>query len=164
MNTSKRTYTFIDLGSGSDLNDLVSEYPLKQTQALILAIEEARDWVLRSEKMFGDRPPECLKERSDWLKEVEVLLQSLEEAIDEEDDLEACNLSADDPWYDAIVELGDVCPDDWGCDGALHEAVERMSRFWITNVRHHLRVISSLMSGNGEVFSILKKYMPPTLK
>ena len=161
MSTSMRTYTFRASGSGSDISELASEYPLKQTQALILAIEETRDWVLRSQKMIGDRPPECLKERSEWLEQVATSLQNLEDAMDEDDDLAACRLGADDPWYDAIIELCEACPDDWGSDGALHEAVERMSRFWITNVRHHLQVISSLMSGDGEVIAMLGEYVSP---
>ena len=164
MSTSMRTYTFSAPGSGSDLNELNSIYPWKQTQALILAIEETRDWALRSRKMFGDHPPECLKERSDWVKRVELSLEGLEDAIEEEDDLEPCRLCADDAWYDAISELCDACPDDRGSDGALHEAVERMSLFWITNVRHHLQTTISLMSGDGEVRAILEKYTPPTKK
>lgn len=162
MSTSMRTYIFRAPGSGSDLSELASEYPLKQTQALILAIEETRDWVSRSHKLLGDQPPECLRERSGWLERVEVALQNLEDAIDEDDDLEACRLGADDPWYDAISGLCDACPDDWGSDGALHEAVERMSLFWIDNVRHHLRGVGSLMSGDGEVIAMLQKYRPPT--
>ena len=161
MSTSIRTYTFSAPGSGSDLNELSSIYPRKQTQALVLAIEETRDWALRSRKMFGDQPPECLKERAEWLEQVVVTLQNLEEAIDEDDDLEACKLRADDAWYDQISELCDDCPDDRGSNGALHEAVERMSRFWITNVRHHLLTTISVMSGDGEVLAILKKYTPP---
>lgn len=89
-------------------------------------------------------------------------LQNLEDPIEKNEDLAACRLGADGPWYNAIIELCEACPDDWSSDGALHEAVERMSRFWITNARHHLQIIISLMSGDGEVLAMLMKYRPPS--
>ena len=148
--TSIRVYSFRAPGDGRDIDELASEYPLSQTRDLILAIEAARDWVFRSQEMFGTPPPQCLNERIEWLARVEIFLQNLEDSIHKYRDLEVCKLRSGDPWYDATAELRDACPTDWDKRGAMRQAIGCMSLFWISNVCNRLRFIMALMSRDDE--------------
>jgi hypothetical protein len=167
MTQSKRIYAFTAAGEGSQLDELAEAYPLKQTQALVLAIEEVFGWATKARKMYGDPAPACLQEHSNWLDRVEELLEELEDAIDDEgDDLARCRQSADDPWYDAVDELLGNFPEDniefeadeLGEYDDLRGAVERLTSFWLDNVRRHLRTVLSVMSGDGEVLAMLARY------
>jgi hypothetical protein len=170
MTQSKRIYAFTAAGEGSQLDELAEAYPLKQTQALVLAIEEVFAWVAKARKMYGDPAPECLQEHSNWLDRVEKLLEELEDAIDDEGDesdaLASCRQRADDPWYDAVDEVLGSFPEDniefeadaLGDYDDLRRAVERLTEFWLENVRRHLRTVLSVMSGDGEVLGMLARY------
>lgn len=166
MTKSKRRYTFTAAGSGSDLDELAEDYPLLQTQALVLSIEEAISWVTLARTMFGTPAHECLAAFSGWLDEVAETLDSLLAAIDEDDDLATCRQSADDPWYDSLDELLEDFPEDeiqfataeLGEDEELRGAIERMATFWVEQLRRRVIVVLNAMSGDCEVLAMLSHY------
>ncbi len=166
MTQDKRRHTFTAAGSGSDLADLAEDYPLLQTQALVLSIEEALSWLTLSRSMFGATAHECLIAYSAWLDQVEETLESLMAEIDEDDDLALCRQSADDPWYDSVEDLLENFPEDeiqFGTDErgdyeALHGAFERMATFWAEQLRRRVVAVLNQMSGDGEVLAMLSHY------
>jgi len=167
MPQPKRIYAFTASGNCSKLSEMADEYPNKQTQALILSIEEALDWTSLARKMFNDPPPECLNEYTKWLDQVEDLLEDLQAEIDEDADLAECRQRADEPWYDSVDELLRACPEDeiefetdkmGGDYEDLRSAFERMVVFWIKNVRQRIVSVQDIMSGDGERLAMLKKY------
>ncbi len=166
MTQAKRRYTFTAAGTGSDLADLAEDYPLLQTQALVLSIEEAFNWLTMARAMFGTPAHECLTAYSAWLDQVEETFESLLAGIDEDDDLALCRQSADDPWYDSVDDLLGSFPDDeiqfgtneWGEYEELRGAFERMATFWAEQLRRRVVAILNLMSGDGEVLAMLSHY------
>lgn len=166
MTQAKRIYTFTAPGTASNLADLADDYSLKQTQALMLAIEEAINWLALARTMFGTPAHECLAAYSTWLDEVEESLDSLMAEIDEDDDLAACRQSADDPWYDIVDELLANFPqdeiqfdsDEWGNYEELRGALERMATFWVEQLRRRVVAVLNVMSGDCEVLAMLSHY------
>ncbi len=166
MTQSKRRYTFTAAGSGSDLAELAADYPLLQTRALVLSIEEALSWVALTRTMFGTPAHECLAAYSAWLDEVAESLDSLMAEIDEDDDLAACRQSADDPWYETVDELLENFPndeiqfdaDELGDYDELRGSIERMATFWVEQLRRRVVAVLNVMSGDGEVLAMLSHY------
>jgi hypothetical protein len=166
MTLANRRYTVTAAGSGSDLADLAEDYPLLQTQALVLSIEEALSWLTLSRSMFGVPAHDCLTAYSAWLDQVEETLESLMAEIDEDDDLARCRQSADDPWYDSLDDLLENFPEEeiqFGADNLeeyeeLRSAFERMATFWAEQLRRRVVAVLNQMSGDGEVLAILSHY------
>ncbi len=166
MIASTRRYTITVGGSVSDLAEIAENYPLKQTQALVLSIEETLGWLALARSMFGTPAPECLGAYSDWLGQVEETLESLVDEIDGDDDLALCRQSADDPWYDSVDELLEsfaeieieAGADDGGEYGELCIVLARMAHFWLEQLRYRVAAVLKMMSGDGEVLAILAHY------
>jgi hypothetical protein len=153
---------------------LEKHYPLKQTQALVLAVEETDHWIALGQEMLGDPAPPCLQDYSDWLVRAADFLDELLGAINQEtgdedpenDSLVTCGQTVGNLWYDELDEVIAVFPKDEielkaaeGEDNEdLRDAVERMATFWIDNVRKRLIEIQSVMSGDGDVLGMLRKY------
>lgn len=147
-----------------DLEALASEYPFKQTQALILAMDETTAWIEMAQKMIGSPAPGCLEEHAKWLEfaatTVQELYENLENEVDE--DLTRCNQKADDEDYDALEEVLIAYPDygidpDEGFEEGLVVAFDRMLAFWLENTRNHLARVQSVMSGAEDVMAILSR-------
>jgi hypothetical protein len=169
-----RIFGFRRHGYMVSLELLEKHYPLKQTQALVLAIEETDHWIALGQEMLGDPAPVCLKLYADWLARAAYFMEDLREEIGknpdgedpEHNDLVACRLTADDLWYDELDEMISSTPEDkvefesvGGEDYEnFRDAVERMASFWIDNVRRRLIEIQSVMSGEGDVLAMLRQY------
>ena len=153
---------------------LEKHYPLKQTQALVLAVEETDHWIALGQEMLGDPAPACLKAYSDWLVRAAYFMEDLREEIDkktdredpEHDNLVACRLAVDDLWYDELDEvISDTPENKVGFETAggddyddLRDAVERMAKFWIGNVLRRLIEIQSVISGERDALGMLRQY------
>ena len=169
-----RIFGFRRHGYMVPLELLAEHYPLKQTQALVLAIEETDHWIALGQEMLGDPAPPCLQDYSDWLVRAAEFLEELRGEIDQEsdeedpehNDLVTCRQTADDLWYDELDEVIAAFPEDEieletaeGEDNEdLRDAIERMATFWIDNVRKRLIEIQSAMSGDGDVLGMLRHY------
>jgi hypothetical protein len=153
---------------------LEKHYPLKQTQALVLAVEETDHWIALGQEMLGDPAPLCLQDYSDWLVRAADFLDELLGAINQEtgdedpenNNLVTCCQTAGNLWYDVLGEVIAAFPEDEieleVAEGEgnedLRDAVERMATFWIDNVRKRLIEIQSVMSGEGDVLGMLRQY------
>lgn len=157
-----RIHTFTCDSQLVDLDELAEEHPSKQTQALLLAIDEARAWIAMAREMIGVPPPKCLAEHEDWLRDASAVLEGIEEDIDDDEDLAQCRQCADDPSYAALDELLDQYPDSelelQVADHNLREAVERLSDFWLENTRKLLVRVQSITSGDGEILRMLSRW------
>ena len=136
----------------SDISDLKDKYPIKNTQALILLIEEALRWISRAHNLFGSSPPTCLKARLNWLAKVEKTLKKFEIAIEEGKYLAGPDLGADVAWCKTIDKLLNAFPEDeLGDEGDLYEVIDNLSSFWLDNIYSKLNNTRSVMSGDADV-------------
>jgi hypothetical protein len=166
MKSAQREFIFTAPGENIDLTELAEEYPLKQTQALILAIDETSAWAAEASEMFGTPDSGALVDYAEWIVEVEDLLENLRDAIDDDKDLMKCRLRGDDEWYEAVDETLSRMPNDniefaieqEEAEQALLDALNRMTGFWIEQVQKRLVTVLQLMSGDGEVLSIVARY------
>lgn len=142
-----------------NLEDLANEYPYKQTQALILAIDEAEVWLALAQKMIGrGHQATQLADIEQWLQDCAEALDAFSDELDDED-VAQCRLSADHELYDLLDELIANCPNELielhVDDAALDGAVDGMSGFWVQQVLHRVRDVLAVASGNGEPLAIL---------
>jgi hypothetical protein len=169
-----RIFGFRRHGYMVPLELLAEHYPLKQTQALVLAIEETDHWIALGQQMLGDPAPPCLQNYSEWLVRAADFLDELLGAINQETgdedpenkSLVTCGQTAGNLWYDELDEVIAAFPKDGielkaaeGEDNEdLRDAVERMATFWIENVHRRLVEIKSVMSGSRDVLWMLREY------
>lgn len=145
-----------------NLEDLAEEYPYKQTQALVLAIDEAEVWLALAQKMIGTgHQATQLAEIEQWLQDCAEALEAFSDELDDED-VARCRLSADHELYELLDELIDNRPNDLVeldvDDEALDGAVNRMSEFWVTQVFHRVRDVLTVASGDGEPLAIISRH------
>lgn len=156
---------FLEFKSDRDLinlEDLAEEYPYKQTQALILAMDEAEAWLALAQKMIGTgHQATQLAEIEQWLQDCAEALDAFSDELDEED-VAQCRLSADHELYDLLDELIANCPNEFieldVNDAALDGAVDRMSEFWVRQVSHRVRDVLRVASGDGEPLGIISRH------
>lgn len=141
-----------------------AEYPLRQTQALLLTVDELSAWADQARVAIGTSDMSALSGYRDWLDMIENLIEDLWFAVEEEPDerLITCRLSADDPLIeqidtvlDNLPSLEDICDQIRG--KAMGDTLSSLLGFWIQQVEDRLRRLSAIAVGDGEVLAILKR-------
>lgn len=141
-----------------------AEYPLRQTQALLLTVDELSAWVDQARLAVGTSDLPALGSYRDWLAMIENLIEDLWFAVEEEPDerLIACRLSADDPLIEQIDTVLDNLPSledirDQIRGKAMGDTLTSLLGFWIQQVEDRIRRLSAIAIGDGEVLAILKR-------
>jgi hypothetical protein len=164
MSQSEQVLIFETGSKIRDIEVLAAEFPFKQTQALILAMDEATAWIEMAQEMIGAPAPDCLEKHAKWLEFALTTIQELDENLEDEvdDDLTRCNQRADDEYFDAIGEVLMAYPD-YGIDPdecfeeGLADAFDRMLVFWLDHTRNHLARVQGVMSGAEDVMAMLSR-------
>ena len=78
--------------------DLAEEFLYRQTQALIITLDEIEAWVEQAKICFGTVRLPCMDAHREWLDLVLNHTLDMRDALeeDEDEDLIACRLTADD--------------------------------------------------------------------
>lgn len=151
------------------------DFPLRQTQALLMTLDELEAWVDEAKRRFGkvDLPPKRrgshprprLSVHREWLDMVENCVMDMREAINDDDgneDLLTCRLSADDNLTEMLETVLDQCPSgddvlDEESNLALVEILSSLSSFWIDHIACLLKRLLAQVTGDGEVLAIHKR-------
>lgn len=154
---------------------LAEKFPLRQTQALLITLDELEAWLTEAKNHFGPRhvphkrrgmpPHPCLDSHRCWLDMVQNFALDMRDAFeqDEEDsDLLKCRLTADDPLIEELETVLDYCPgDDEIRDEHLKapvaETLIALTSFWIDRICQLLKRLLALAIGDGEVLAILNR-------
>ena len=118
----KQPLVFLADGPLTPVEFLAEDFPLLQTQALLITLDELEAWVTEAQIRF--RPVRVLKERQcsppkpclescrEWLDMAQNYVLDMREALEEDedsDDLLKCRLTADDPLIEALETVLDNC-------------------------------------------------------
>ena len=140
------------------------EYPLRQTQALLVTLEEISAWAEQMRMALGETRVRALEAHFDWLDMVENLVEDTWSAIEDDEDQGVinCQLVADDPLVEEIEMVLDNCPSaDDVIEGtrnkALGAALASLADFWVEQLRSNIVRMQSVVMGDGEVLAILKR-------
>lgn len=143
---------------------LAEEFPFRQTQALIITLDEIEAWAEQAKVCFGTVRLPCMDAHREWLDLVQNHTLDMRDAIDEEEgeDLIACRLTADDPLVEALLTVLDNCPDgDEITENQRNEAVGEtllsLTNFWIQHIQTLLKRLLSTVTGDGEVLAIIHR-------
>lgn len=143
---------------------LADEFPFRQTQALIITLDEIEAWVEQAKICFGTVRLSCMDAHREWLDLVLNLTLDMRDALDEDEDkdLIACRLTADDPLFEALLTVFDNCPDgDEITENQRNEAVGEtlvsLTSFWIQHLQMLLKRLLSTVTGDGEVLAIIHR-------
>lgn len=74
---------------------LAEEFPYRQTQALIITLDEIEAWVEQAKTCFGTLRLSCMDTHREWLDLVQNHTLDMRDALDEieDEDLIACRLT-----------------------------------------------------------------------
>lgn len=171
----KQPLVFLADGPLTPAEYLAKEFPLLQTQALLITLDELEAWVTEAKNRLGSvhipqqrrgLPPKlCLESYRDWLDMVQNYVLDMRDAIEEDedgDDLLNCRLTADDPLIEALETVLDNRPSDNEIretyrDAALAETLAALTNFWIDRIYQLLKRVLSVATGDGEVLTILNR-------
>lgn len=143
---------------------LAEEFPFRQTQALIMTLDEIEAWVEQAKVCFGSARVPCLDTHREWLDLVLNYTLDVRDALDEGEEKEiiACRLSADDWPVESLLTVLDNCPS--GDDitenqrnEAIGETLVSLTGFWIERIRQLLKRFLNIAMGDGEVLAILHR-------
>lgn len=141
-----------------------AEYPLRQTQALLLTLDELSAWLDQARSSLGSGEFSALSGYRDWLDLIENLIEDLWFAVEEEPNqaLLACCLSADDPFIEQIETVLDNIPSSEDLreqirGKALADTLASLLGFWITQLSARLNRLLSIATGDGEVLAVLQR-------
>lgn len=147
--------------------DYAEDFPYRQTRAVLVTLDELEAWLQQAKTCFGSAPLPLLDRHRQWLAAVEEHLEDIRDALEDDEDEEngalvGCRLSADDPWVESLETLLDNCPDEsvievQQADAALAATINSLTEFWIEQIARLLRQELSLITGDGEVLSLLKR-------
>ncbi len=169
----KQPLVFLADGPLTPVEFLAEDFPLLQTQALLITLDELEAWVTEAQIRF--RPVRVLKERQcsppkpclescrEWLDMAQNYVLDMREALEEDedsDDLLKCRLTADDPLIEALETVLDNCPSgdeirESFRDTDMAEALAALTDFWIDRISQLLKRVLALATGDGEVLAIL---------
>ncbi len=154
---------FVD-GQLTPVDFYETEYPLKQTQALLLTADELSAWVEQARLAVGGGKLPALDTYLTWLAMIDNLIEDLWLAVEEEEDeqLIACCLSADDPLIELIDLALDLVPEQEDIQEqirgkAVGATLACLLDFWIKQVKIRPQRLYAVAIGDGEVFSIIER-------
>jgi len=154
---------------------LAEEFPLLQTQALLITLDELEAWIDEAKNRLGPAhvpkkrrglpPTPCLENYRDWLDLAQNYVLDMRDAFEEDEDggeLLKCRLTADDPLIDALETVLDNCPSEDEIresyqDTAVAETLLSLTGFWIERICQLFKRLLSLAMGDGEPLAILKR-------
>ena len=143
---------------------LAEEFLYRQTQALIITLDEVEAWVEQAKMCFGTVYIRCLVAHREWLDLVLNHTLDMRDALDEEEDegLIACRLTADDPLVEALLTVLDNCPDgdeitENQRNEAVGEALVSLTSFWVHHIQMLLQRLLSIVTGDGEVLAVIRR-------
>lgn len=143
---------------------LAEEFPYRQTQALIITLDEIEAWVEQAKTCLGTVRLSCMDTHREWLDLVLNHTLDMRDALDEDEDedLIACRLTADDPLVEALLTVLDNCPDgDEITENQRNEAVGEtlvsLTSFWIQHIQMLLKRLLSAVTGDAEVLAIIHR-------
>lgn len=168
-----RPVVFFTDGALAQAKCYSNDFPLKQTQSLLLALDEIEAWVIHAQKHFGDESLPSLDEHKAWLSMVENHVLDVRYVLDggddsdEDDDLYsqrtiACRLNADDSLVESLETVIHFCPDtdailDKKISKPLANTLASLTNFWIDQIHDLLTRLLAIITGDGEVLAILKR-------
>ncbi len=142
----------------------IAEFPYRQTQALIITLDEIEAWVEQAKICFGTAHLPCMDAHREWLDQVLNHTLDMRDALDEEEDedLIACRLTAEDPLVEALLTVLDNCPDgeeitEHQRNEAVGETLVSLTSFWIQHLQMLLKRLLSTVTGDGEVLAIIHR-------
>ena len=143
---------------------VAEEFPYRQTQALIITLDEIEAWVEQAKICFGTAHLPCMDAHREWLDQVLNHTLDMRDALDEEEDedLIACRLTAEDPLVEALLTVLDNCPDgeeitEHQRNEAVGETLVSLTSFWIQHLQMLLKRLLSTVTGDGEVLAIIHR-------
>ena len=143
---------------------LAEEFPYRQTQALIITLNEIETWVEQAKICFGTVRLPCMDAHREWLDLVLNHTLDMRDALEEdkEEDLIGCRLTADDPLVEALLTVLGNCPHrDEIIENQRNEAVGEtlvsLTSFWIQHLQMLLKRLLSTVTGDGEVLAIIHR-------
>jgi hypothetical protein len=170
----KRPMLFVIEGELSEVELYSEDFPLKQTQALLITLDEIDVWVSHAKDHFGGDSLRSLAEHKNWLSIVENYVLEVRDVLDygydgdEDDDIElrrviACRLNADDPLVESLEAVFSDFPDDDDISEhqkgkAVAQTLISLTRFWMDQIHQLLQRLLSIITGDGEVMTILKRH------
>lgn len=148
-------------------------FPLKQTQSLLMTLDEIDAWVVHAKKHFGNESLASLNDHKEWLDMVENHTMDIRYVIEEGNDsneeayLErkraiACILSAEDILVESLESVIDNRPHNDAIlneqrSKALAQTLASLTSFWIDQIHLLLKRLLSIITGDSEVVAILKR-------
>jgi hypothetical protein len=143
---------------------LTEEFPYRQTQALIITLDEIEAWIEQAKICFCTVRLPCMDAHREWLDLVLNHTLDMRDALNEEEDkdLIACRLTADDPLVEALLTVLDNCPDrdeitERQRSEAVGETLASLTSFWIQHIQMLLIRLLSTVTGDGEVLAIIHR-------
>jgi hypothetical protein len=171
----KQPLVFFADGPLTPAEFLAEDFPLLQTQALLISLDELEAWIDEAKKHLGPAhlsemhqglpPRPCLEGHRDWLNMAQNYVLDMRDAVEEDEDggeLLKCRLTADDPLIEALETVLDNCPSEDEIresyqDVALAETLISLTGFWIERICQLLKRLLSLAMGDGETLAILNR-------
>lgn len=151
-------------GQLTPVESIAEDYPLHQTQALAITLEEISAWVEQARRVFGETKPRALDAHFEWFDLVDNLVEDTYSAIEEDEDQDVikCRLAADDPLMEEIEVVLDNCPSaDEVIEGVRNKAVgtalASLVDFWVEQLRLRIVRLQAVVMGDGEVLAIINR-------
>lgn len=170
----KRPMLFGIEGELADVELYSEDFPLKQTQALLITLDDIEAWVSHAKDHFGSDSLRSLAKHKNWLSIVENYVLEVRDVLDygydddEDDDIELrrvirCRLNADDPLVESLEAVFSDFPDDDDISEhqkgkAVAQTLISLTRFWMDQIYQLLQRMLSIITGDGEVLTILKRH------
>lgn len=160
----QQALVFFSEGLLTPVESIAEDYPLRQTQALAITLEEISAWVEQARRVFGETKPRALDAHFEWFDMVDNVVEDTYSAIEEEEDQDVikCRLKADDPLVEEIEVVLDNCPsDDEVIEGVRNKAVGTalagLANFWVEQLRLRIVRLQAVVMGDGEVLAIINR-------
>lgn len=140
------------------------DYPLRQTQALLLTLSELSAWLDQARMSFGGARIPSLDTHHDWFDMVENLVDDVWAAVEDEQDHDviSCHLAADDLLIEELDTVLDNLPSPDDIlenlrSEALGDVLRSLTSFWVEQLRLRLVRLQSQLMGDGEVLAVLNR-------
>lgn len=174
MERMKRPMLFGVEGELADIESYSEDFPLMQTQALLITLDEIEAWVSHARSHFGSESLRSIQSHKKWLEMVGGYVSEVRDVLEDgydgdgDDDIDvrrviACRLNADDFLMESLeaVFLGFPEDDeiiDHQKGKAIAQTLIALTGFWMDQIYLLLQRLQSILAGDGEVLAILKRH------
>lgn len=174
MERMKRPMLFGVEGELAAIESYAEYFPLMQTQALLITLDEIEAWVSHAKSHFGSESLRSIQGHKKWLEMVSGYVSEVRDVLedgcdgDEDDDIDvrrviACRLNADDFLVESLEAAFLDFPEDEDISDhqkgkAIAQTLISLTRFWMDQIYLLLQRLHSIITGDGEVLAILKRH------